>query len=68
MAAGVTLATFLETMVVERGAAAATVEAYRRDLEAWIGFLAQRGRDVETASTEDVAAHLGELEARGFEA
>ena len=68
MAAGLTLETFLETMVVERGAAAATVEAYRRDLEAWIGFLAKRGRDVETASTEDVAAHLGELEARGFEA
>ena len=56
MAAGPRLETFLEMMTVERGAALATVEAYRRDLDDFAAFLAGRGRTFLDAATEDVAA------------
>lgn len=68
MGAGLLVESFLESMAVERGAAAATLDGYGRDLGDWAGFLARRGRGPENASPEDVAAHLGELAARGFEA
>lgn len=68
MAAGLRLETFLEMMTVERGAALATVEAYRRDLTDFAAHLATRGRTLDDATTEDVAAHLADLAARGFEA
>lgn len=61
------LETFLEMMAVERGAASATLEAYRRDLDDFARCLLARGRSVETADSEDVAAHLADLAARGFE-
>ena len=62
------LESFLEMMAVERGAAAATLEAYRRDLDDYARFLGQRGRALEEATSDDVAAHLADLAARGFEA
>jgi len=68
MAAGPRLETFLEMLTVERGAAPATVEAYRRDLDGYAAFLAGRGRTFADAATEDVAAHMAGLAARGFEA
>lgn len=68
MATGPRLETFLEMMTVERGAALATVEAYRRDLTDFAAFLAARGRSFDDAVTEDVAAHMADLAARGFEA
>lgn len=62
------LESFLEMMAVERGAAAATLEAYRRDLDDYARFLGARGRALEEATSDDVAAHLADLAARGFEA
>lgn len=59
---------FLETMAVERGAAAATLEAYGRDLDDFAAFLAGRGRGLDEASATDVADHMAELAGRGFEA
>jgi len=68
MGAASLLEAYLETLAVERGAAAATLDAYGRDLGEWIGHLARAGRDPLTARAEDVAAHMAELAARGFEA
>ena len=59
---------FLDMIVAERGAARNTIEAYRRDLADYAGFLQARGRSVMQADTPDVRAWLGDLEARGFEA
>ncbi|MCE1237235.1 MAG: site-specific tyrosine recombinase XerD [Hyphomicrobiales bacterium] len=59
---------FLEAMAVERGAAAATLDAYGRDLADWLGHLVRAGRDPKTAQAEDVARHMAELAGRGFEA
>lgn len=66
--AGLLVESFLESMAVERGAAAATLDAYARDLGDWIGHLARGGRGPRDARPEDVAAHMGELAGRGFEA
>lgn len=66
--AGLLVESFLESMAVERGAAAATLEAYERDLGDWLGHLARCGRGPVEATAEDVAAHMGELAGRGFEA
>jgi len=38
------LATFLDMMVADRGAAENTIESYRRDLEDFLGFLVRRKR------------------------
>ncbi len=68
MAADLLLESFLESLAVERGAATATLDAYGRDLADWIGHLARAGRDPVSADAADVAAHMAELAARGFEA
>ena len=54
---------FLEMMAAERGAAANTLAAYRRDLEA---YAAERARDLKTAGPDDIRAHLASLEAEGL--
>jgi integrase/recombinase XerD len=59
---------FLEMMRAERAAARNTVEAYRRDLADYAGFLAARGSSVESAGRELVVAYLGGLEAQGLAA
>ena len=51
---------FLEMMAVERGAAANTLAAYGRDLEA-----ACEDMDLATASTEDVRRHLARMASDG---
>ena len=61
------LETFLEMMAVERGAASATLEAYRRDLEDFARALRPHGRTVADSTSDDVSAHLADLAARGFE-
>lgn len=50
------LETFLEMLAAERGAAANTLDAYRRDLRAFLAFAATRGRDALSADTEDLRA------------
>ena len=59
---------FLEMMSAERGAAANTLDAYRRDLEDFSGFLASRGVAPVAAATDDLHAYLADLTARGFAA
>ena len=53
---------FLEMMAAERGAAANTIAAYRRDLEAYAEGVA----DLKSAGPEDIRSHLEILEARGL--
>ncbi|MEO6394412.1 MAG: site-specific tyrosine recombinase XerD [Devosia sp.] len=52
---------FLEMMSAERGAAPNTIEAYRRDLSDYAGYLATRGKSAESAQRDDVVAYLGRL-------
>lgn len=59
---------FLEMMVAERGAARNTIDAYRRDLRDYLGFLARRNRPVAAAERADVDAWLAELAAEGLAA
>lgn len=60
------LEAFLEMLVAERGAAANTREAYRRDLEDYIGFLDEKGVAPRTAVADHLAAWLQNLAARGL--
>ncbi|CAA7618689.1 site-specific tyrosine recombinase XerD [Magnetospirillum sp. UT-4] len=53
--------TFLEMMSVERGAAANTLDAYRRDLDDLAEFLARRGRTALDAEAADLSAYLKSL-------
>jgi integrase/recombinase XerD len=57
---------FLEMMSAERGAAQNSIAAYRRDLEAWLGFLGARQQSAVTAGTEDVRAFQAEAERLGL--
>ncbi len=59
---------FLEMMSAERGAAKNTIEAYRRDLEGYFGFLLTRQARPTTASREQVVAYLSSLSAEGLSA
>ena len=59
---------FLEMMAVERAAARNTLTAYGKDLEDASGFLARRGRDLASASAEDVEAYFANLGAKGLSA
>ncbi len=51
-------------MAAERGAAANTLEAYRRDLADLGGWLAERGIAVDGAGTDDLRAYLEALARR----
>jgi integrase/recombinase XerD len=68
MSAEFHIESFLEMLSAERGAAKNTLEAYRRDLDDYAGFLAGRGREPEQASSDDIRAWLSELAGRGFAA
>jgi integrase/recombinase XerD len=57
---------FLEMMAVERAAAKNTLTAYTRDLADAAGFLGRTGRDLASASAEDVEAYFAELGDRGL--
>ncbi len=56
---------FLEMMAVERASARNTLTAYGKDLQDASGFLARRGRDLASASAEDIEAYFAELGERG---
>ncbi len=56
---------FLEMLVAERGAAANTVEAYRRDLADFASYITRRGRSAEAATSDDIRGYLGLLAERG---
>ncbi len=57
---------FLEMMAAERGAAANTLDAYRRDLADAAAFLKRRGRALPDASTADLRAFLKALSGQGM--
>lgn len=57
---------FLEMLAAERGAAANTLEAYRRDLEHCEDFLSGRRKSLGDAATEDLRAYLQALSASGM--
>ncbi len=59
---------FLEMMAVERGAAAHTIDAYRRDLADYGRFLARGGGDVVAAGSEQLRAYLASLASAGLAA
>jgi integrase/recombinase XerD len=59
---------FLEMMSAERGAAANTLAAYRRDLGDYFGFLAEQGKTPDTAMREEIVGWLDGLKAEGLAA
>jgi integrase/recombinase XerD len=60
------LESFLEMMAAERGAAANTLDAYRRDLERYGAVLAGRGRSLATGDSDDLRAYLAALTRAGL--
>ena len=59
---------FLEMMSAERGAAKNTIEAYRRDLSDYSGWLARKSADPKDASREQVVGYLAYLDGQGLSA
>ena len=57
---------FLEMMSAERGFAANSIAAYRRDLEAYDEFLGARGVNILAATGADVTGFMAALEEQGF--
>lgn len=62
------LEAFLEMLSAERGAAVHTLDAYRRDLLDYAGFLKKRGRSLSNGTAADVRGYLGTLSAAGLKA
>ena len=57
---------FLEMLTAERGAAANTLQAYRRDLDEFLAFLERRGRRFSEAVPADIGAYLRALSESGL--
>jgi integrase/recombinase XerD len=57
---------FLEMLAAERGAARNTLEAYRRDLEDFIGYVERAGRSLPAVGPADIGAYLRELSQAGL--
>ncbi len=56
---------FLSWLLSERGRAANTLAAYRRDLSAYVIWLGERGLSVDTVSAEDLLELIAERRAQG---
>ncbi|MFY9290685.1 MAG: tyrosine recombinase [Methylorubrum rhodinum] len=59
---------YLDMLAAERGAAANTLAAYRRDLDDYLGYLSGQGLDPVAVEAETVRAYIAELEPRGLKA
>ena len=59
---------FLEMLSAERGAAANTLESYRRDLDGYLQHLARRGLDASDAGPEDIRSWLEAMSKSGMAA
>ncbi len=57
---------FLHMMAAEQGAAANTLESYRRDLDDFAGFLVNRKRSPENASATHIRAYMKSLSGAGM--
>lgn len=63
---GYHLEAFLEMMLVERGAAAATINAYRTDLRDLAAHLGRRGHTLAGAGTDELRDYLSSLRDGGL--
>lgn len=61
-----TIEAFLEMLIAERGAAANTIVAYRRDLLDFQAHLDNRRVEIESASSDDIRDYLTKLERAGM--
>jgi integrase/recombinase XerD len=68
MSGGHLVDAFLEMMSAERGAAKNTIEAYRRDLEAYCDWLSRHQASPMSAGQEEVTGYLAFLDAQGIAA
>ncbi|MFN7962467.1 MAG: site-specific tyrosine recombinase XerD [Thermoanaerobaculia bacterium] len=59
---------FLESLVVERGLAANSVDAYRRDLVRLASEFSRGGKALGSATTADLAGHIRSLRRQGLAA
>ena len=59
---------FLEMMAAERGAAANTLEAYRRDLADYLEAIDRAGKSALDVETDDIRAYVRGLKGRGLSA
>jgi len=59
---------FLEMLIAERGSAANTIAAYRRDIGDVSAYLAQRSRSLGDADSDDLRHYIGSLVKRGLSA
>ena len=59
---------YLDMLAAERGAAANTLEAYRRDLEDFSANLGERSAKIVAANGDDIRHYLGVLAGRSFSA
>src|SRR2546429_4309967 len=57
---------FLDMLAAEQGAGPNTLEAYRRDLTDFSGFLARKGLGFAGAETQSLRDYLADLDTRGF--
>ena len=57
---------FLDMLAAEQGAGDNTLEAYRRDLTDFSGFLARSGKGFAGVETQELRDYLADLDARGF--
>ena len=57
---------FLDMLAAEQGAGANTLDAYRRDLTDFSGFLARSGKGFAGAETQALRDYLADLDTRGF--
>ncbi|WEK04637.1 MAG: site-specific tyrosine recombinase XerD [Candidatus Devosia phytovorans] len=65
---GHTVSAFLEMMSAERGAAKNTIDAYRRDLSDYAGFITGKGKTLLDVERETVTAYLDRLRLDGLSA
>ena len=66
VALSVRIKTFLDFCRIEKGLAANSVDAYRRDLERFEAWLAAKGAGAEIPTTEELRAYLDSLHADGL--
>lgn len=62
------VAHFLDMMAAEKGAAKNTLDAYRRDLEDFVGFLDRAAVSVTVVTPRDIGAYLKSVAAAGLAA
>ena len=58
---------FLDALWLERDASAHTLAAYRRDLSAWQGYLAEQGDTLTTSSSEQLVNWFEKRRAQGYQ-